>query len=92
MGPDMPAVPNNQSENDDTAKCYVYRRVEAPMKGIVIPENFGPLFDTSTILEGEHECGCGTFPDKLDRYFCATTSSELRDTGLIVRPTVLPFK
>ena len=39
------------------------------MKDTVIPENFGPLFDTITILEDEHEGSRRTCPDKMDRYF-----------------------
>ena len=49
------------------------------MKGIVIPENFGPIFDASTFLEDEHEGGRRTSTGKMDRYFYATISSELRD-------------
>ena len=51
------------------------------MKDTVIPESFGPLFDTITILEDEHEGGRRTFPNEMDGYFYATIPSELRDTN-----------
>jgi hypothetical protein len=66
----------------------VDRRVEVPTKAIVFLENFGPLFDTSAIVEDELEGGRRTSLDKTDRYFYIPALSVLRDNGRLY----IPFK
>jgi hypothetical protein len=58
------------------------------MNEIEFLENFGRLYDTSTILEDELDGGRRTSLDKMNRYFYATILTMLRDDGR----SYLPFK